>query len=197
MPQSRRRNSGKRSVPPRSPAVRWSQGRRRWEQAVSMESVKRRRWPSFITSRSTTSSMVCFFVLLAGNLLVQVVKNAVQPDTGGSPPSGILKDLGMLALLPRITGRKHQEFRPRFQLLHPVHDLVDGLAAYLPCRTWGSGARPLWPRGAGGSRKFPSPCPRWSRGVLGCCFLVDGDGGDRPSMASTSGLSICPRNCRA
>ena len=31
-----------------------------WEQAVSIESVKRRRSPSFRTRRSTTSSMVCF-----------------------------------------------------------------------------------------------------------------------------------------
>ena len=114
-------------------------------------------------------------VLFTGDGLVQIVLNPVHPDTDKAALSGILKDLGMLTLLPPNHRRIDNEAGSLSQGLDPVHNLVhrlplDFLAALGAMGRTGSGPEEpeivvnLRHRAHGGT------------GVLGGGFLVDGDG---------------------
>ena len=116
------------------------------------------------------------FVLLRLDLFRQIIHNAVHPDTGKALLPGILKDLQVLALLPPDHGREDDKTGTLPQFLHPIHDLIDGLAADLLT--------------ALGAVRNAHPCPKQTQvvidfrnrahggaGILGGGFLVDGNGG--------------------
>ena len=71
------------------------------------------------------------FILLASNLFRQVVLDAVHPNPGEAGLFRVLKDLLMLALFSADNGRQHQKPGALPQSLHPIHNLIDGLAANL------------------------------------------------------------------
>ena len=70
-------------------------------------------------------------VLFQLDLFRQVVENAVCPHPGEALLPGILQNLHMLALFAPNHRGQHHETSPLPQSLHPVHNLVDGLAADL------------------------------------------------------------------
>ena len=115
------------------------------------------------------------FVLFAGDVLRQVVENAVHPHTGKAALPGIFKYLFVLALLAPDHGRQDDKPGALSQRLHPVHDLIDGLAADL-----------LSAPGAVG-RAHPRPEETevvvdfrhgayGGAGIFGGGFLIDGNG---------------------
>ena len=113
-------------------------------------------------------------VLFTGDGLVQIVLNPVHPDTDKAALSGILKDLGMLTLLPPNHRRIDNEAGSLSQGLDPVHNLVhrlplDFLAALGAMGRTGSG--PEKPEIVINLRHRAHGGP----GVLGGGFLVDGD----------------------
>ena len=69
------------------------------------------------------------FVFLAGDVLRQVVENAVHPHPGKAGFSGVLKHLLVFALFPPDDRRQDDKPGSLSQGFHPVHDLVDGLTA--------------------------------------------------------------------
>ena len=71
------------------------------------------------------------FVFLAGNLLRQVVLDAVHPNPGEAGLFGVLENLLMLALFSPDNGRQHQKPGTLPHRFHTVNDLVNGLAADL------------------------------------------------------------------
>ncbi len=70
-------------------------------------------------------------VLLAGDVLGQIVENPVHPYPGEAGFPGVLKHLLVLALLPPDDRRQDDKAGSLAQGFHPVHNLVDGLAADL------------------------------------------------------------------
>ena len=115
-------------------------------------------------------------ILLAGNFLRQIIEDSVHPHPGEAGLPGVLEDLLMLALLSPDHGRQHQKSGTLSQGLHPIHDLVDGLAAdFLATLGAVGNAHPgpeepevvvnLGHRAHGGT------------GVFGGGLLVNGDGG--------------------
>ena len=116
------------------------------------------------------------FVFLRFDLLGKVILNAVQPDSGKALLPGILKHLLVLALFPPDHGGQNEKTRALPQGLHPIHDLIDGLAANLfPAfgAVGNAGSGPEQPeviidlrhRAHGGA------------GAFGGGFLVNGNGG--------------------
>ena len=118
-------------------------------------------------------------VLLGLDLLGQIVLNAVQAHPGKALLPGILKYLLVLALFPPDHRRKNEEAGSLPQGLHPVHDLIDGLAADLLA--------------ALGAMRNAGPGPEQTQivinfrnrahggaGAFGGGLLVDGDGRGQP-----------------
>ena len=114
---------------------------------------------------------------------------AVDADPGVAVFPGVLQDLGVLALLAANHRRQQLEPGPFGQGQNLIDDLIDGLTADL-----------LAALGAVG-HAHPGPeepeivvdlrhRPHGGAGVFGGGLLVDGDGRERPSIWSTSGLSI-------
>ena len=95
--------------------------------ASSTESVSRWRMPSFFTSRSTNTSMVCALVLGQLGRLGQLGQLAV--DVGAHEPvlAQLRQHVGESALLLAHHRRQHGEARPLGQLEHLIDHLLDGL----------------------------------------------------------------------
>ena len=72
------------------------------------------------------------FVLLAGDVLGQIIENAVHPHPGEAGLPGVLEHLPVFALFSPDDRGQDDKARPLSQRFHPVHDLVNGLAADLP-----------------------------------------------------------------
>ena len=116
------------------------------------------------------------FVLLGLNVLRQVIEDAVHPNPGKALLPGILQHLLVLALLAPDHRRENQKPGALPQGLHPVHNLVDGLAVDLLAALGAVGYTHPGPQqpqividfrhGAHGGA--------W---VFGGGFLVNGDGG--------------------
>ena len=106
----------------------------------------------------------------------------------------VFQKLGMLALARADHRREHLQPLPLRIRHHLIDHLVDGLLAGSRGRIWGSEARRRAHRAGAGSRGSPSRCPRWSGDFCAVVFWSMEMAGDRPSMESTSGFSICPKN---
>ena len=114
-------------------------------------------------------------VLFEGDLLLQLVEVPIHPHPGVAGTAGVLKDLGVLALLPPDDGGHHLDAGALRQGHHLVNDLVDGLLVdLLPAIGAVGGTHPgpeqaevvidLRHRAHGGA------------GVFAGGLLVDGDG---------------------
>ena len=89
----------------------------------------------------------------------------------------------------RALGQRHARGR-RSAARSGCRDLAAALRGSAACRP----AR----RAGAGSRRSRSPCRRSSAGCCDVVLLLDRDGRARgPRCESTSGFSICSRNCRA
>ena len=132
-------------------------------EAVSMESARRGRMSGLMTSRSTIISMV-FAVLLQLDLLVQVVDQAVHPARTKPERRAASNSFWCSPLRPRTTGAKIWTRGLFRQGKHLVHDLVDGLLLDLPAADGAVGECRCGRTAAAGSRRSPSPCPRWTGG---------------------------------
>ena len=95
--------------------------------ASSIESVSRCRMPSFITSRSTNTSMVCGLPLAS---LGGSASSASSPSMFARTKPVVAQlgqQLDERPLLLAHHRREHREARPLGQLQHPVDHLLDGL----------------------------------------------------------------------
>ena len=81
----------------------------------------------------------------------------------------------MLALFPPDDRGQDDKARPLSQRFHPVHDLVNGLAADLPAALWAVGNTHPRPQEAEIIVDFRHRS-HGRTGVLGCGLLVDGNG---------------------
>ena len=142
--------------------------------AVSTESVSRRRRPSFMTSRSTTTAMSCLN-FLSSSMSSSSSRTSPSTLTRVKPSArNCSKSLPYSPLRPRTTGRDDAEARARLELADVVDDLLhalpgDGPPAVGAVRVADAGVQQaqvvvdLGDRADGG--------PRVARGRL----LVDGD----------------------
>ena len=90
---------------------------------VSIESVSRLRMSGFITSRSTTTSIVCLLLLVEVDLLAQFADHAVDADAREALLADLLEELRVLALAAADDRREQLDARAFGQL----HDLIDDL----------------------------------------------------------------------
>ena len=116
------------------------------------------------------------FVLLQLDLFRQVVEDAVGSDPGKALLPGILKHLDVLALFAPDHRGQHHKPGALSQGLHPVHNLVDGLAAdFLPAPGAVGNAHPgpQKPQIVVDLRHRANGGP----GAFGSGLLIDGNGG--------------------
>ena len=115
-------------------------------------------------------------VLLQGDLLGQLIQNAVGPaaDVAGLP--GVFQDLDMLALLPPDHGGQHLDAGPLRKGQDLVDDLVDGLLLDLFAALGTVGRADSGPEQAEVVINFRYRT-HGGAGVPAGGFLVDGDGG--------------------
>ena len=118
---------------------------------------------------------IMLFVFLALDLLGQVVENAVHPDAGKPLLPRVLKNLDVLALLGAHHRGHHHKLRSRSQRFHPIHNLVDGLAADLPATLRAVGNAHPRPEQPEVIVYFRHGSHRGA-GILGGGLLVDGNG---------------------
>ena len=116
------------------------------------------------------------FVLFRLDLLRQIIKDPVYPDTGKALLPGILKDLLMLALLSPDHRGKDNKPGPLAQRFNPVHDLVDGLAGDLLAALGAMGNTHSGPQKAKIIIYFRNRT-HGGTGIFGSSLLVNGDSG--------------------
>ena len=130
-------------------------------------------------------------VLLQFDLLAEIVGNAVHPAAHIAGAAGVLKDLGVLALLAPDHRSHHLDTGGLRQRQDLVNDLVDGLLLDLLA--------------ADGTVGGAHPCPQQTQvvvdlrdgahggaGVFGGGFLVNGDGGRKAVDVVHIGLLHLP-----
>ena len=118
---------------------------------------------------------VVLLVLLALDLLGQVIQDAVHPNAGEALLPGVIEDLHVLALLTPDHGGQDDELGAGAQGLHPVHDLVDGLAGDLLAALGTVGHAHSGPQKAQIVINFRHRA-HGGAGVLGGGLLVNGNG---------------------
>ena len=164
--------------------------------AVSTESVSRRLQPLLHDEPVDDDGDVVLELLVEVDVLLELAHLAVDLDAREAVGAQLLEELAVLALAPAHDRGDDAEARARLELADVVDDLLhalprDGPAALRAVRVADAGEEQaqvvvdLGDRAHGGPR------------VAGVVFWSMEMAGERPSMLSTSGLSIWPRNWRA
>lgn len=163
------------------------------ESAVSSESVRRAR-DIFAQNQAVYDDLdVVLFLFGQRGRFRCVADFPVDPDADKALLDHIFQNLDVFALFAAHDRREQLHARALRQGEQPINHLIDRLFADFPSAP---GAVRHTDAGIEQAQIVVNFRHRADCGtrVFARRLLVDGDGGERPSMESTSGFSICPKN---